>query len=81
MRCWRATARAEERRLPILKKILGKAGFRVQAARSGPEALDLLRERPPADLLLTDLRMPGMDGLELLKAARTVAPEIEVLSR
>lgn len=68
----------EESNLTILERILGRAGFDVRVARSGPEALDRLREEP-ADLLLTDLRMPGMDGLELLKAARTVAPELEVV--
>ena len=54
--------------------------FDVRAARSGPEALDLLREGQATDLLLTDLRMPGMDGLELLKAARTISPELEVVA-
>jgi len=69
----------EDSNLLILERILGKAGFDVRAARSGPEALDLLREGPATDLLLTDLRMPGMDGLELLKAARTISPELEVV--
>ncbi len=69
----------EESNLKILDRILSKAGFQVVTARSGPEALDRLRDDGPIDLLLTDLRMPGMDGLELLKAARTVAPESEVI--
>ena len=69
----------EESNLSILQKILGKAGFDVEAARSGPEALDTMRDGPAYDVLLTDLRMPGMDGIELLKAARTIAPETEVV--
>jgi two-component system, NtrC family, response regulator HydG len=69
----------EESNLKILGRILGRAGFDVVTARSGPEALDMLRDNGPIDLLLTDLRMPGMDGLELLKAARTIAPETEVI--
>ena len=69
----------EESNLKILGRILGRAGFDVISAPSGPEALDALRDQGPVDLLLTDLRMPGMDGLELLKAARTIAPETEVI--
>ena len=43
-----------------------KRGFRCGCAASGPEALQKLAESP-ADLVLTDLRMPGMTGLELLE--------------
>ena len=69
----------EESNLKILHRILSRAGFDVLIAPSGPEALDALRDQGPVDLLLTDLRMPGMDGLELLKAAQTIAPETEVI--
>jgi two-component system response regulator HydG len=68
----------EESNLRVLNRLLVKAGYTVSTASSGPEALDLLREERP-ELLLTDLKMPGMDGLELLRAARTVAPTTEVI--
>jgi len=68
----------EESNLKVLERMLEKAGYRVLLAASGPEALDILRAEQP-ELVLTDLRMPGMDGLELLRAARTVAPSTEVV--
>jgi two-component system, NtrC family, response regulator HydG len=68
----------EPSNLKVLERLLSKAGYEVLLANSGPEGLDKLRAAQPA-VLLSDLKMPGMDGLELLKAARTVAPETEVL--
>ena len=59
-------------------RALRREGFRVIAAEDGQAALDALR-RGGVDLLLADLRMPGLDGLELLRAAKLLAPEIEVI--
>jgi len=53
----------------------GKEGYRATGAASGEEALRLLREEP-FDILLTDLVMPGMDGLALMERARQRAPAI-----
>jgi two-component system response regulator HydG len=61
-----------------LAKILGGAGFRVFPASDGEEALDILRKEF-IHLVLTDLKMPKMDGTELLKVAKTIRPDIEVL--
>ena len=61
-----------------LGRILARAGYDVVEAASGAEALDRLRSRSTA-VLLTDLNMPGMDGVELLRAARLVSPDIEVV--
>jgi two-component system response regulator HydG len=61
-----------------LVRVLAREGFHVLAAEDGAAALDGLR-RKPVDLLLADLRMPGLDGLELLRAAKLVAPETEVI--
>jgi two-component system response regulator HydG len=59
-------------------RVLRHEGFRVVPAEDGDAALDLLR-RGGVDLLLADLRMPGLDGLELLRAAKLLAPEVEVV--
>jgi two-component system response regulator HydG len=61
-----------------LERALRREGFHVLTAEDGATALDTLR-RTRVDLLLADLRMPGLDGLELLRAAKLVAPETEVV--
>jgi len=61
-----------------LVHILTKAGHRAIAAANGREALAALAEEP-ADLILTDLRMPGMDGMELLTSIKRRCPEAEVI--
>jgi len=68
----------EEANLTVLQRVLEKEGYAVSTASNGPEGLDALRAEQPA-LLLTDLKMPGMDGLELLRASRAVAPSTEVI--
>lgn len=49
--------------------LLGRNGYEVIPAASGPEALDALETQTP-DLILLDMMMPGMDGFELLSAIR-----------
>jgi len=61
-----------------LAKILGGEGFRVFPAKDGEEALDILRKEF-IHLVLTDLKMPKMDGVELLKVAKAIRPETEVI--
>ncbi|MBI4414437.1 MAG: sigma-54-dependent Fis family transcriptional regulator, partial [candidate division NC10 bacterium] len=59
-------------------RALHREGFRVIPAEDGQAALDALR-RGGVDLLVADLRMPGLGGLELLRAAKLLAPEVEVI--
>jgi DNA-binding NtrC family response regulator len=53
-------------------------GLQVEAVTSGEQALERMR-RGGVDLLLTDLRMPGMSGVELVKAATRELPEVPVI--
>ncbi|MFO1532476.1 MAG: response regulator [Thermoplasmatota archaeon] len=53
-------------------------GALVQGASSGRSAMALLRENPP-DALVTDYRMPGMDGLQLAEAATASDPGLPVI--
>ena len=62
----------------IIGDILTQAGYSVVPKPSADAALEALREDGP-DLLITDLRMPGMDGLDLLREAKRLRPEIEVV--
>ena len=64
--------------LEALDKVLSKEGHEVATAPNGRAALELLR-RQPFDVMITDLRMPGMTGEDLLKAAKTLTPEVEVV--
>lgn len=61
-----------------LAKILEGKGLQVFSAPDGEEALDILRKED-IHLVLTDLKMPRMDGVELLKVAKTIRPEVEVI--
>lgn len=57
----------------LLHEALGREGYACQSAKSGEEALELL-ERESFDLIISDLRMPGISGLELLKKFRARCP-------
>ena len=62
----------------ILEILLKGMGHKVGVASNGREALESLREHP-ADLVLTDLRMPEMDGLSLLREMRRLEIEVPVI--
>jgi CheY-like chemotaxis protein len=63
--------------LDSFRKILVLAGFSVDTVESGPEALSLVRERP-YDFVFTDLKMPGMDGIEVVRAVKHLRPDADV---
>ena len=62
----------------FLQKSLKRAGHRVTYARDGIEAYEKLQEND-FDLLLTDLSMPGMDGIDLVKKIREQLNQIKVM--
>jgi len=57
---------------------LEAVGYDVRAAASGTEGLEVLRQKA-FDLIITDLRLPGVDGLTVLKATKDKSPETEVV--
>src|SRR2546425_4849029 len=59
-------------------RILGRAGYQCLTATDPRHALGLVESERP-DLLLPDLKMPGMDGIELLRRAREVDPALPVI--
>ncbi len=68
----------EKTQRETLRTVLESWGHQVQEASGGQKALDLL-EGNPIDVILTDLRMPGMTGLDLLAAAKEARPDIDVI--
>jgi CheY-like chemotaxis protein/anti-sigma regulatory factor (Ser/Thr protein kinase) len=64
----------------LAEQVLEMEGYAVQSAASGEQAMDLLRQDARADLLFTDVIMPGgMNGLELVEQARALRPGLPVL--
>jgi len=61
-----------------LKAWLEEEGFTVETADAGPDALEKLAEKP-FNLMLTDIKMPGMDGVALLTKALEIHPDLCVL--
>jgi len=57
-----------------LTRVLGREGYEVQGASSAEEALRLLEE-VASDVILTDIILPGIDGIELLERVRRAAPD------
>jgi len=68
----------EEMLRKILSKILTKEGYNVHLASTGHEALEILR-REKIDLLITDVKMPEMDGFDLLKTVKIDYPQIGII--
>ena len=68
----------EERFRTNLSKMLAAQGFEVTAVDSGPRALEELAQLP-YDVVLLDMRMPAMNGLETLAAIKQSRPDTEVI--
>lgn len=63
---------------PILSAVLEEEGFETLTANSGHEALEIL-ENSDIDLVLTDMKMPTMDGIELLERIKAKDPDLPVI--
>ncbi|HEY8311475.1 MAG TPA: response regulator, partial [Gemmatimonadaceae bacterium] len=68
----------EPRLRQVLVRLMTSDGFTCLEASDGVEALEKL-DTVPAALLLSDLRMPRMDGIELLRQARAKYPDLAVI--
>jgi diguanylate cyclase (GGDEF)-like protein len=60
-------------------RLVERLGFSVEAVASGPQALEVLDERPYT-FMLTDMKMPEMDGMDLIREARDRHPDLSIIS-
>lgn len=68
----------EEHMRQLLAKMLTEQGYAVEASAEGEDALRRLREEL-YDMVITDIRMPGVDGMELLEHAKALSPETIII--
>ncbi len=68
----------EKNYLLVLSAILEDEGYEVLTALSGNEALEI-QKSSDLDLILTDMKMPGMDGIQLLENIKTLDPDLPVI--
>ncbi len=64
----------DEQRILTSLRVIFRNDYDVQVANGGAEALDVIR-RQPVDVIVSDQRMPGMTGIEVLRAARDIKPD------
>ena len=62
----------------VVQYNLAEEGYRVITAADGPSGLEAYR-REAVDVVLTDIRMPGMEGIELLARLKAMQPELPVI--
>lgn len=67
----------EEQFRATTKKILRRRGFDMIMAGSGEEAIDKMKENP--DVVILDIKMPGIDGLQALKELNRISPDVPVI--
>ena len=64
--------------LELINNRLQKRGFTVEGASTGEKALELVREQS-FDAMVLDVKMPGIDGIEVLRQVKQMKPELPVI--
>ncbi len=63
----------------LLRTVFEREGYEVATARNGREGVRIFQAQP-ADLVVSDMLRPAMDGLEALKELRRIAPELKLIA-
>ena len=62
----------------LLNEVLQKEGYDTYQAANGLQALEVVQENVP-DIILLDMKIPGMDGIEILKRVKALYPDMKVI--
>jgi two-component system, response regulator, stage 0 sporulation protein F len=62
----------------LLNEVFQKEGYQTYQAANGVQALDIVKKHDP-DLVLLDMKIPGMDGIEILKRMKVIDKDIRVI--
>ncbi|MET3699042.1 two-component system response regulator (stage 0 sporulation protein F) [Bacillus oleivorans] len=62
----------------LLNEVFNKEGYQTFQAANGVQALDIVKKHSP-DLVLLDMKIPGMDGIEILKRMKVIDQDIRVI--
>lgn len=65
--------------LEVTAELVHQLGYEVLTARNGSEALDILETHDEVDVMLSDIRMPGIDGERLAELAHEKRPDVRVI--
>ncbi len=63
----------------VLAKVLKREHYEVDLASDGEAGIEIFRSTP-ADLVITDIIMPGMDGINLIKEIRQISPAVKIIA-
>ncbi|MBI4002131.1 MAG: sigma-54-dependent Fis family transcriptional regulator, partial [Nitrospira defluvii] len=69
----------EERMRRLFELVLKPAGYELLLARSGAEAISLIQDHGTFDMIITDLQLGSLSGMDVLEAARQQLPDVPVL--
>ncbi|MFX3624409.1 MAG: response regulator [Ectobacillus sp.] len=62
----------------LLNEVFQKEGYKTYQAANGFQAIDIVKKDKP-DLVILDMKIPGMDGIEILKRLKEIEPDIKVI--
>ncbi len=68
----------EKPTLAMFRLLLGAYGYNVLTAENGQSGIDIFKEKKPG-IVFTDIKMPGMDGLTVLKTLKAIDPTVQVI--